>query len=53
MFVAYHATVAMFARDLPPLEVKGIAIAETGGIAKHADRTGFLDPSQLYIVGNY
>ncbi len=46
------ATAAMLAGDQTALAVAGVAVGETGRLAEHADRAGFLLPLDDALVGN-
>src|SRR6185503_18147239 len=52
MFVTNHTAVAMFAGELAPFPVEGVAVAVAGRLAKHADMPVVLDPAELTVVGD-
>ena len=47
--VARHAPAAVLARELPALEVEGVAVAVAGRVAEGRDPVVVLDPAQLRV----
>src|SRR6185503_4970819 len=50
VFVANYTTSAVFARELSPLIIEGVAVAVICRVAKNADVTVFSEEPMLYIV---
>ena len=52
MLGAGHPPHAVLAGDQPPLAIAGIAVGIVGGLAKNADRAGFLLPFEDPVIGD-